>query len=128
MSSLIRAAGCAIDSILWVACVAALIILIGVPVVGFWQAEGEYGGPLVALGVLALLVGSPQWRINARREFSKLMKAAGWKRLPAGGFGWIHEESGTTWEGENYTADQGIAWEWYHGRGETPPATGGAKL
>lgn len=63
-----------------------------------------------------------------RREFSQRMKAAGWKRLPAGGFGWIHRESGTTWEGENYTAAQGIAWEWYHERGELPPATGGAKL
>lgn len=45
--------GCAVDSIKLAICLAALAILIGVPVIGFWRAEGA----LSALGVLALLVG-----------------------------------------------------------------------
>jgi len=49
----VRAIGCAVDSIKLAICLATLAILIGVPVIGFWQAEGA----LSALGVLALLLG-----------------------------------------------------------------------
>jgi len=107
---------------------------------GYWGiaalGAGEIGGVVFAGVGYEEMGGTSMTNPNntaarrefARRAFSQRMKAAGWKRLPAGGFGWIHRESGTTWEGENYTTDQGIAWEWYHERGELPPATGGAKL
>lgn len=55
-----------------------------------------------------------------RRAFSARMREAGWERNPGPGFGWIHPATGTQWEGENYVAGEGIAWEQY-AHGGTPP-------
>ena len=58
---------------------------------------------------------------TARRLFSQRMRAAGWERMPAPGFAWEHLETGTTWEGLNWTAEMGLEWRWYFERGELPP-------
>ena len=54
INDIFAAIGCAFQSILWVICAAVVIILIGVPVYGYWQAGG---GCLPTLGLAFLGLG-----------------------------------------------------------------------
>lgn len=58
-----------------------------------------------------------------RREFSNLMRLAGWKRVPGPGYSWEHGESGCIWEGGNWTAPEGVAWKACYKAGITPPVS-----